>query len=70
MKKIRLCLQEILDERHITQKELSELTRIYPATLNKMCRNEGIGINKAHLAKVAQALDINDISKLIIIENS
>ncbi len=68
MKRVKLCLQEVLDERHLTQKELCEATGIYPATLNKMCRNEGTSINKMHLAKVAQSLNIDDISELIRFE--
>lgn len=68
MKKVRLCLQDILNERHLTQKELCQATGIYPATLNKMCRNEGTSINKEHLAKVAQSLKIDDISELIRLE--
>ncbi len=65
MRKIRLCLDEVLREKNMSQRKLSELTGIYPNAIGSMCRNTGTSINKEHLGKIADALAIDDIRVLI-----
>jgi len=63
--KVNVRLNEVLKERNMTQKELSELTKIRPASISDLCNNVRTAINREHLAKVAEALNITDIRELI-----
>jgi transcriptional regulator with XRE-family HTH domain len=58
-------LQEILDERGITQKQLSEMTKLRPTTISEMCNNLRSTINKEHLVKVAEALGIEKVEEML-----
>lgn len=58
-------LQEILDERGITQKQLSEMTKLRPTTISEMCNNVRSTINKEHLVKVAEALGIEKVDEML-----
>jgi DNA-binding Xre family transcriptional regulator len=62
---INIKLQRILDERKITQKQLSKMTEIRAAAISELCNNQRTTINKEHLSKIADALDIVDIGELI-----
>lgn len=62
---IRLRLREVLNEHHITQKELAELTGIRPATISEICRGAKQGMNFRHAGKIASVLGIKDIRELI-----
>lgn len=66
---IRVRVKEILMERHMTQKTLSEQTGLRPNTINAICKDTGTAINKTHLAKIAGALGITRIDELITLEN-
>ena len=66
---IRVRVKEILMERHMTQKTLSEQTGLRPNTINAICKDTGTAINKTHLAKIAGALGIIRIDELITLEN-
>lgn len=68
MKTIRVCLSDILKEKDMTQKELSELTGIQPSQISMMCRDAGTSINKSYIEKIAEVLEIDDIRKLIVLE--
>ncbi|OME55096.1 helix-turn-helix domain-containing protein [Paenibacillus odorifer] len=62
---IRIKLQKIIDERGITQKQLSELSKLRPTTISELCNNIRTSINREHLEKVMIALDIKEISEVI-----
>ena len=68
MRTINCKLKYILEDRGWEQKKLAEMTGIREATISELCRN----INKTYprnvLEKIADALEINDISELIQIE--
>lgn len=67
---IRIKLQEIINERGITQKQLSEITKLRPTTISELCNNLRTSINREHLEKVMIALGIKDMSEIIeYIEN-
>ncbi|MDY8024215.1 helix-turn-helix transcriptional regulator [Paenibacillus polymyxa] len=70
MRTIRLKLNEIMAQRGITQTQLSELSGVRQAAISEMSRNIREQINLKTLVKIADALEIDDISELIIIENS
>ncbi|MEK3673498.1 helix-turn-helix domain-containing protein [Paenibacillus sp. FSL R10-2771] len=62
---IRIRLQEIIDERGINQKQLSELTKLRPTTISELCNNIRSTINREHLEKVMVALEIKNIAEII-----
>ncbi|MDH6373498.1 transcriptional regulator with XRE-family HTH domain [Paenibacillus sp. PastF-3] len=62
---IHIRLQNIIDARGITQKELSEITKLRPTTISELCNNIRTSINREHLEKVMVALGIKDIAEII-----
>jgi putative transcriptional regulator len=68
MKQIVIKLDKVLAGRNKTQKELAELTGIRPAAISELYNNQRKSINKEHLEKIADALEIEDIRELIALE--
>ena len=66
--KIQLRVKELIAEKGITQKELAKLTGLREATVSDITRGTRTGVNFEHLAKIAEALNINDISEIIELE--
>lgn len=62
---VRLKVKELLDTRGMTQKKLAELSGIRESTISDIVRGTRTVINFEHLAKIAEALDIDDIRDLI-----
>jgi DNA-binding Xre family transcriptional regulator len=70
MVKIHVKLDEVLRSRdNMTQKTLSELTKIRPAAISELYNNQRKTINREHIEKIIEALDITDINELIEIVN-
>ncbi|MCM3705850.1 MULTISPECIES: helix-turn-helix domain-containing protein [Cytobacillus] len=65
MKKIRVKLDEVLKNKDLTQKQLAEMTGLRAASISELYNNQRTSINKEHLQKIAEALNINDISELL-----
>lgn len=65
MVEVYLKLKEVLKERGITQKELAEMTGIRPTTISEMVNNQRSTINKEHLRKIIEVLEIEDIREII-----
>lgn len=63
----RLRLKAILHERGMTQKELAEITGLREATISEIAANARTTINKKNLAKVMNALDIEDLSEILTV---
>ncbi|MEC0330618.1 helix-turn-helix transcriptional regulator [Paenibacillus macerans] len=59
---------EILKRRGMTQLQLAEKAELRPSTISEIVRDSRTVINKEHLAKIADALEIDDISELIVLE--
>lgn len=68
MRSIRIRLNEVMAERGLTQTQLSELANVRQAAISEMSRNIREQINLKTLIKIADALEIDDISELIVIE--
>lgn len=69
MKRIVITLDKVLAERNnMSQKELAEKTGIRAAAISELYNNQRKSINKEHLEKIAEVLDIEDIRELIAIE--
>lgn len=67
--KIVICdLKNLLKEKGWEQKKLSELTGIREATISEMVRNKNKMFSRQVLDKIVSVLDIDDINKLIRIE--
>lgn len=58
-------LGEVLKKRGWDQKKLVEETGLNPRTISELVNDKTIRINKNALEKIAIALNIDDISKLI-----
>lgn len=58
-------LKQCLQERGITQKQLSEETGLREATISSICRDTLTSLNLKHIAKIAEALDVQDIREII-----
>lgn len=62
---VRIKLKEVLEERGITQKQLSDLTGIAQPSISMVCRNSKTVINLGYLAKFVEILGIKDIRNLV-----
>lgn len=62
---VRLRLKELLEERGMTQKRLAELSGIRESTISDIARGTRTVINVTHLAKIAEALQIQDIGDIV-----
>lgn len=67
---VKLLIKEIIEEKGISQKRLSEISGVRESTISDIIRGNRTVINFDHLSKIAEALEIDDISKLIRIEKS
>jgi putative transcriptional regulator len=71
MKRIVITLDKVLAERNnMSQKELAEKTGIRAAAISELYNNQRKSINKEHLEKIAEVLEIEDIRDLIAIETN
>lgn len=65
LRKIIVKLEGLLESRSMTQRNLVELTGLRAATVSELVNNQRSTINKEHLIRICDVLDIDDISKLI-----
>lgn len=65
---VKLRLKELLDEKGITQKKLAELAGVRESTISDIVRGSRTVINFEHLGKIATALEVSDIRKIIDLE--
>ena len=66
--KVKLKVKELLEERNITQKNLAQISGIRESTISDIVRGTRTVINFEHLSKIAEALEIDNISQLIDFE--
>ena len=66
--KVKLKVKELLEERNITQKKLAQISVIRESTISDIVRGTRTVINFEHLSKIAEALEIDNISQLIDFE--
>ncbi len=64
-RKIELRLKQLLDKQNMTQKALAEKTGIRESTISDITRGSRTVMNFEHIAKIADALNIDDIRDLI-----
>ncbi|QIW88790.1 transcriptional regulator [Bacillus phage P59] len=61
----RLKIKEALEKAGMTQKDLARETGLREATISEMSQNARTVINKVHLAKIMDALDITELSDIL-----
>ena len=66
--KVKLKVKELLEERNITQKKLAQISGIRESTISDIVRGTRTVINFEHLSKIAESLEIDNISQLIDFE--
>lgn len=69
MATIYIKVQELLDERGWTQKQLADVTGLRRAAVSEICNNMRTSINREHLEKIADAFGLTDINQLIELRN-
>lgn len=65
---VRVKVKELLEERNMTQKTLAQLSGIRESTISDIVRGTRTVINFEHLSKIAETLQILDISQIIDFE--
>jgi len=65
---VKLRVKELLEEKGITQKKLAELAGVRESTISDIVRGTRTVINFEHLGKIATALEVDDIRKIIDLE--
>ncbi len=63
--KVKLKVKELLEELNITQKKLAEIAGLRESTVSDIVRGSRTVINFEHISKIAEALEITDIKKII-----
>lgn len=66
--RVRLRIKEVLEERQMTQGELSVLSGVRPAAISALTRGNIERVSLSHLEKIATALDIDDANELFAFE--
>lgn len=57
-----------MEQRGLTQIQLSELSGVRQSAISEMSRNVREQISLIHLSKLADALNIDDINEFLVIE--
>ena len=65
---VKLKIKDLLEEKGITQKKLAEVSGVRESTISDIVRGARTVINFEHLGKIATALDVDDIRKIIDLE--
>lgn len=62
---VKIKLKDLIEEKGITQKKLSELSGVRESTISDIVRGTRTVINFEHLSKIAEALEVTDIREII-----
>lgn len=58
-------LKKILEEKKLSQKQLSQLSGVRESTLSDIVRGVRTVINFEHLSKISEALELGSINEII-----
>jgi len=67
--KIEIKLKDLLIERNIEQKQLAEMTGLTERTISELVNNKVKRVPKDAIEKIASALNIDDMNKLLAFVN-
>ncbi|ALA41489.1 DNA-binding protein [Paenibacillus peoriae] len=70
MLKFKIKLKEVLKEQGITQKKLENISGVPQSKISNLCNNKFQELNINNLEKIANALNIKDISVLMQFEET
>lgn len=65
---VKLKVKEAIEKRGITQKRLAEMSGIRESTISDIVRGTRTVINFEHLSKIAETLEVSNITELIDFE--
>lgn len=68
MLRVKIKLKEVMKEKKVTQTMLSEMIGIRQATISAYYSNKNREVNLSIIEKIAEALNIDDISALLQFE--
>lgn len=63
--RFKVKIHQVLEERGMTQSELAQLTGLRPAAISEMANGSRTVINKSHLGKIMDALDIKKLEEIL-----
>lgn len=63
--KVELLINDLLAERNMSLRELARLSGIEPSNLSNLANGKRKRIYLEHIERIADALEIDDISKVI-----
>lgn len=63
--KVKINIKELIENYDISMRELARKAAIDPSKLNKLANGQRESIYIEHIEKIANALDVDDISKII-----
>jgi putative transcriptional regulator len=69
MRRVEIKLKDLLNERGIDQKKLAEMTGLTERTISELVNNKVKRVPKEALEKIADALEIDKMSELLIFVN-
>lgn len=67
-KMIEVKLKKIIEDRGISQKQLSEMTSIRPNAISEIVNNQRSTINREQLAVICRVLEIKDMNEIFEIK--
>ncbi|ACA41217.1 helix-turn-helix transcriptional regulator [Lysinibacillus sphaericus] len=65
---LKVKLKEVLNERGMSQVELAEKTGLTRTVISELATNRRTSINREHITKVLQALEIKDMNEMFEIK--
>jgi len=68
-KKIVIHIQELIEKENISLRELGRQADVQISALSPLASGKKQRIDLGHLKRIAEALDINDMNKIISIED-
>lgn len=68
-RKVEVLINNLLAEREMSLKELARLSGIEPSNLSNLANGKRERIYLEHIERIADALEIDDISKIIRLVN-
>ena len=69
-KRVIIKIRNLAKENDITLRQLSRITDIRHAALSALVNQKRQNINFSHIERIAESLDIDDIRKIIDIEDT
>lgn len=65
IRKVKVKIHELVNQRGISLRELSRLTDIRHAALSELANQKRQNINFSHIEKIADTLELDDIREII-----